>query len=148
MEFKLIAWGSHFSSLLLTVSRGLLFARASSPADASNNPLVKTKQQERRDAEILAEAKRITESHMLSKAAEEANLPIGPEGVDKAADSVSPSSSAQPTAIQDSAAAPASLCMKVSSLLLPMSYIALSVQHCRGLAKHVKIGRMCTCLRV
>ncbi|KAL5984301.1 hypothetical protein ACLOJK_018405 [Asimina triloba] len=114
------------------VSRGLLLARASSPTDVSNNPLIKesynmsqeterkralsaifsqTKQQERRDAEILAEAKRITESRMLSKAAEEAELPIGPEGVDKAADSVSPSSNAQPTAVQDTATVPASLRM-------------------------------------
>ncbi|KAL5983409.1 hypothetical protein ACLOJK_017494 [Asimina triloba] len=130
--FKLIACGSHFRSLLPTVSRGLLLARASSPADVSNNPLVKesynmsqeierkralskvftqTKQQERKDAEILAEAKRIAESRMLSKVAEEDELPIGPEGVDKAADSVSPSSNARPTAIQDSAAVPASLRM-------------------------------------
>ncbi|XP_058082934.1 SWR1-complex protein 4 [Magnolia sinica] len=121
------------------VSRALLVARAPSPGDVSGHPLVKesynmsqeverkralsmifsqTKQQERKDAEILAEAKRIAESRMLSKAAEEAELPVdetvGPESTEKAAipvESVSPSSNAQPTTTQDSASVPASLRM-------------------------------------
>ncbi|ONK59286.1 uncharacterized protein A4U43_C08F4890 [Asparagus officinalis] len=79
------------------VSRALLLARAPSPGDVSGHPLVKesynmaheierkralsalfsqTKQQERRDAEILAEAKRITELRMSSKANEDAESPI------------------------------------------------------------------------
>ncbi|KAK2968312.1 hypothetical protein RJ640_021701, partial [Escallonia rubra] len=72
-----------------SVSRALLTARAVSPADVSGHPLIKepynlsqeierkralsmvlsqTKHQERRDAEVLAEAKRISESRMAAKA--------------------------------------------------------------------------------
>ncbi|XP_043687174.1 SWR1-complex protein 4-like isoform X1 [Telopea speciosissima] len=110
-----------------TVSREILIARASSTADVSGHPLVKepynvaqeierkralsmvlsqTKQQERKDAEILAEAKRITESRMLEKDSEEVELhvmsTVGAENSEKAiidVESVSPSSNNQlPTA--------------------------------------------------
>ncbi|KAK9139140.1 hypothetical protein Scep_008821 [Stephania cephalantha] len=80
-----------------SVSRAIVIARAPSPADVSENPLVKepynarreterkralsmilsqTKQQERKDAEVLAEAKRITESRMIQKTAEEPEMPM------------------------------------------------------------------------
>ncbi|KAJ6815997.1 putative SWR1-complex protein 4 [Iris pallida] len=105
------------------VSRALLLARAPSSSDVSGHPLVKesynmgheierkralstvfsqSKQQERRDAEILAESKRIMESRMASKSIEEVELPInasGAESIDRTstpAESVSPSSNIQP----------------------------------------------------
>ncbi|XP_042516110.1 SWR1-complex protein 4-like [Macadamia integrifolia] len=106
-----------------TVSREILLARASSTADVSGHPVVKepynvaqeterkralsmvlsqTKQQERKDAEILAEAKRITESRMLEKDAEEAELhltsTVVAENSERAiidVESVSPSSNNQ-----------------------------------------------------
>lgn len=106
-----------------SVSRAILVARAPSPGDVSGHPLVKepynvtqeierkralsmvlsqTKQQERKDAEVLAEAKRITESRIVARGAEESELPdvsnVGPESVDKVVvpdDSVSPSSNVQ-----------------------------------------------------
>ncbi|KAF3436570.1 hypothetical protein FNV43_RR23662 [Rhamnella rubrinervis] len=105
-----------------SVSRALLVARAPSPGDVSGNLLVKepynvsqererkralsmvlsqTKQQERKDAEVLAEAKKITESRMVARSAEEPELPVasnsGLENVEKAimpADTISPSSNA------------------------------------------------------
>ncbi|XP_021769994.1 SWR1-complex protein 4-like isoform X1 [Chenopodium quinoa] len=78
-----------------SVTRALLIARAPSPADVSGHPLIKepynakqeterkralsmvlsqTKHQERKDAEILAEAKRIQEARLLAKEAEESEL--------------------------------------------------------------------------
>ncbi|URD97378.1 SANT [Musa troglodytarum] len=84
-----------------SVTRALLLARASSPGDVSGNPIVKepynmnheverkralsvvlsqTKQQEQRDAEILAEAKHIMESRMASKSAEDVELPVNQIG--------------------------------------------------------------------
>lgn len=78
-----------------SVSRTILIARAPSPADVSGHPLVKepynisheidrkralsmvlsqTKHQERKDAEILSEAKKIMESRMAAKAAQDAEL--------------------------------------------------------------------------
>lgn len=123
-----------------SVSRSLLIARAASPADVSGNPLVKesynvsqeierkralsmvlsqTKQQERRDAEVIAEAKKISESRMAAKAAQEPEVPVslsaGAEGTEKAivaADTASPSSkfpSAPPISMAESASASASL---------------------------------------
>ncbi|KAL9430559.1 hypothetical protein AB3S75_025866 [Citrus x aurantiifolia] len=105
------------------VSRAILIARAPSPADVSGHPLVKdpynvsqeverkralsmvlsqTKHQERKDAEVLAEAKRITDSRMASRAAEEPEMPVashvGSDSVDRAVvlgDTVSPSSNIQ-----------------------------------------------------
>ncbi|CAI0386278.1 unnamed protein product [Linum tenue] len=76
--------------------RSILLARASSPADVSGHPLVKenynasqekerkralsmvlsqTKQQEKKDAEVLAEAKKIAESRMAAKGVEESVMP-------------------------------------------------------------------------
>nr|XP_043619425.1 SWR1-complex protein 4 isoform X2 [Erigeron canadensis] len=102
-----------------SVSKAILIARALTPADVSGHPLVKepynitqeierkralsmvlsqTKQQERKDAEVLSEAKRITESRMAAKAAEQAELAVmsntSPEGVEKTSilvDTASPS---------------------------------------------------------
>ncbi|KAI3679563.1 hypothetical protein L2E82_51226 [Cichorium intybus] len=80
-----------------SVSRTILIARAPSPADVSSHPLVKepynvsqeierkralsmvlsqTKHQERKDAEVLSEAKKIMESRMAAKAAEDAELAV------------------------------------------------------------------------
>lgn len=128
-----------------TVTRALVVARAPSSGDVSGHPLVKesynvtqeierkralatifsqTKKHERKEAEILAEAKRIAESRMLYKGAEEAELLVdtndGPEGAEKSTvptESASPSSNAQPSATPvapptttaDGASIPASL---------------------------------------
>ncbi|GAB4841805.1 swr complex subunit [Ancistrocladus abbreviatus] len=129
-----------------SVSRAILIARAPSPADVSGHPLVKepynvqqeverkralsmvlsqTKQQERKDAEVLAEAKRITESRMLDKGAEESELTIGldigSENLERStipADAVSPTNVqvtsatvAPPTLVADNPSTPASLRM-------------------------------------
>ncbi|KAM5558417.1 SWR1-complex protein 4 [Rosa sericea] len=82
-----------------SVSRHILIARAASLADVSGHPLVKepykvtqekerkralsmvlsqTKNQERKDAEVLAEAKRIAESRarMVARSARELELPV------------------------------------------------------------------------
>ncbi|KAI3980776.1 hypothetical protein MKX01_025341 [Papaver californicum] len=77
------------------VSRAIVVARAASPGEVSGHHLVKdpyniqheidrkralsmvlsqTKHQERKDAEVLAEAKRITESRIIAKEAEAAEL--------------------------------------------------------------------------
>ncbi|XP_057959314.1 SWR1-complex protein 4 isoform X2 [Malania oleifera] len=130
-----------------SVSRAIITARASSPGDVSTHPLVKepynvkqeierkralsmvlsqTKQQERKDAEVLAEAKRITESRMVTKDAEEPELHVTsntcPESTERTTapvDNVSPSSNVQlpsanvapPTAVADNASTLASLRM-------------------------------------
>ncbi|XP_057461379.1 SWR1-complex protein 4-like isoform X2 [Actinidia eriantha] len=130
-----------------SVSRTILIARASSPDDVSGHPIVKesynvsqeierkralsmvlsqTKHQERKDTEVLAEAKRISESRIAARSAEEPELPetsnAGAEGTERAivpADTASPSSSLQfasgnvepPTSMADNASATASLCM-------------------------------------
>ncbi|KAK4379820.1 hypothetical protein RND71_001682 [Anisodus tanguticus] len=105
-----------------SVSRAITIARAPSPADAVGHPLVKepynvsqeierkralsmvlsqTKLQERRDTEVLSEAKRISELRKAAKAAEETELPdvsdTAPEGAEKAAgiDVISTSPNAQ-----------------------------------------------------
>ncbi|KAM7501141.1 hypothetical protein LguiB_000045 [Lonicera macranthoides] len=103
-----------------SASRAILTARASSPADVSGHPLVKepynvaqeterkralsmvlsqTKQQERRDVEVLAEAKKISESRVTTKVAQETEVAVpsssGPDGAEKATapvDNESPSS--------------------------------------------------------
>ncbi|CAN1312387.1 SWR1-complex protein 4 [Linum perenne] len=77
--------------------RSILLARATSPADISGNPLVKetynasqdrdrkralsmvlsqTKQQERKDNEVVTEAKKITESRMAARGAEPSVMPV------------------------------------------------------------------------
>lgn len=102
-----------------SVSRAILIARAPSPGEVAGHPLVKepynvsqeterkralsmvlsqTKHQERKDAEVVAEAKRIAESRMAARGAEEPDLPvksdIGPETSERAfshGDTISPS---------------------------------------------------------
>ncbi|KAF5939129.1 hypothetical protein HYC85_023388 [Camellia sinensis] len=128
-----------------SASRAILISRASSPGDVSGHPIVKepynvsqeierkralsmvlsqTKQQERKDAEVLAEAKKISESRMAARGAEESELPVtsnvGAEGTERAivlVDTTSPSSSVQfasanvapPTSIAESASVATSL---------------------------------------
>lgn len=130
-----------------SASRSIIVARAQSTGDVSGNPLVKesynvslekerkralsmvlsqTKQQERKDAEVLAEAKRITESRMAARGAEEFELPVSSnavpentERVDVPGDNVSPSVNTQlpsaavapSTSMADNAATIASLRM-------------------------------------
>lgn len=130
-----------------SVSRSILTARATSPGDVTGSPLVKetynvsqekerkralsmvlsqTKHQERKDAEILAEAKRISESRMAARGAEESELPVassaGHDNADRAdvpGDTVSPSLNVQlppaavapSTSMADNAATIASLRM-------------------------------------
>lgn len=105
-----------------SVSRTILIARAPSPADVSGHPLVKepynitqeierkralsmvlsqTKHQERKDAEVLSEAKKITESRMAAKAAEDAELAVtsnaSPERVEKTSAPVDVDTAASPS---------------------------------------------------
>ncbi|KAJ0054717.1 hypothetical protein Pint_00821 [Pistacia integerrima] len=111
-----------YDNSYLVVSRAIMIARAPSPGDVSGHPLVKepynvsqekerkralsmvlsqTKQQERKDAEVLAEAKRIAESRTAARAAEEPELPVTSharsESADRAVlgDTVSPSLNVQ-----------------------------------------------------
>ncbi|KAJ6873296.1 hypothetical protein NC651_032234 [Populus alba x Populus x berolinensis] len=105
------------------VSRAMLIARAPSPGDVSGHPLVKepynssqeterkralslvlshTKHQERKDTQVLAEAKKITESRIIALGTEESALPVAsnvdPDIAEIAVnldDSASPSSNAQ-----------------------------------------------------
>ncbi|XP_062115249.1 SWR1-complex protein 4 isoform X2 [Humulus lupulus] len=106
-----------------SVCRAMLIARAPSPADVSGHPIIKepynvsqererkralsmvlsqTKQQEKKDVEVLAEAKKITESRSAAKAAEEVELPVasnvGTEYTERTTipgDTVSPSPNVQ-----------------------------------------------------
>ncbi|XP_073145279.1 SWR1-complex protein 4 isoform X2 [Henckelia pumila] len=102
-----------------SVSRAIMIARAPSLGDVAGHPLVKehynksqeierkralslvlshTKQQERRDVEVLAEAKRISEARKTIKASREPELPVmsdtglvGTDTAAAAADNISPS---------------------------------------------------------
>ncbi|XP_039069230.1 SWR1-complex protein 4-like isoform X1 [Hibiscus syriacus] len=102
-----------------SVSLAILVARAPSLGEVPGHPLVKepynvtqeierkralsmvlsqTKHQERKDTEVLAEAKRIAESRLAAQAAEEPDIPatldIGPESAERAVgsgDTISPS---------------------------------------------------------
>ncbi|TYH06270.1 hypothetical protein ES288_A08G143200v1 [Gossypium darwinii] len=110
-----------------SVSRAILVARAPSPGEVAGHPLVKepynvtqeterkralsmvlsqTKHQERKDAEVLAEAKRIAESRMAARATEEPDLPVpsdvGPESAEGA---VGPGDTISPANVQAPAAA-------------------------------------------
>nr|QNH82061.1 SWR1-complex protein 4 [Pogostemon cablin] len=105
-----------------SVSRAIFNARASSPGDVAGNPLIKepyiasqeterkralslllshTKQQERKDVEVLARAKRITEARKSIKASVEPKVTAISDnehlGVDKdmTADPVTPNSNSQ-----------------------------------------------------
>ncbi|XP_074267612.1 SWR1-complex protein 4 [Silene latifolia] len=117
------------------VSRTILIARAPTPAEVSGHPLVKepynaqqeterkralsmvlsqSKHQERKDAEVLAEAKRIHELRMLSKSAEDdkpSAKDVAAEHTDLAPDEVSPSASAAAIAAVDTTTIPASVRM-------------------------------------
>ncbi|PIN15555.1 DNA methyltransferase 1-associated protein-1 [Handroanthus impetiginosus] len=106
-----------------SVSRTILSARAASPGEVANHPIVKepynasqeterkralslllshTKQQERKDVEVLAQAKRITEARKTIKASQQPEVPVISDvealGVDKdiiSAETVPPSTSSQ-----------------------------------------------------
>ncbi|VVB03591.1 unnamed protein product [Arabis nemorensis] len=118
-----------------SVSRALLRARAQSPADVANHPLMKepyditrdrerkraltmvlsqSRHQEKKDAEILAEAKRITEMRLAARRAEEPDVSANENvGLDRAdgvgiGRSVSPSSNSQ---LPATAVAPSTLTM-------------------------------------
>ncbi|XP_020234811.1 SWR1-complex protein 4 isoform X2 [Cajanus cajan] len=125
-----------------SVSRAILIARAPSSGDVAAHPLVKepynvsqemerkralsmvlsqTRQQERRDEEVLVEAKRIAESRIPPKVAEESQLVAsnpGAEATERAipGETVSPPnaqlpSMVTPTALPDNASTLASLRM-------------------------------------
>ncbi|KAF8107006.1 hypothetical protein N665_0129s0074 [Sinapis alba] len=106
-----------------SVTRALLRARAQSPAELANHPLIKepydmtrdrerkralsmvlshSRHQEKKDAEILAEAKRITEMRLVARRAAEPDVPAN-ENIG----SVSPSNSQLPA----TAVAPSTLTM-------------------------------------
>ncbi|OEL33086.1 SWR1-complex protein 4 [Dichanthelium oligosanthes] len=112
------------------VSRSLLIHRARSFDDVSGNPLVKdsydaahdterkralsallsqTKQQERKDAETLAEAKRIMESRAASKNVDEAGMPSSSDNAMVPVDGVSPLSSTHPPLTHPNTAANSSI---------------------------------------
>ncbi|CAH8306988.1 unnamed protein product [Eruca vesicaria subsp. sativa] len=55
------------NSLSFVVTRALLRARAQSPPHVANHPLMKSRHEEKKDAEILAEAKRITEMRLAAR---------------------------------------------------------------------------------
>ncbi|CAL0308508.1 unnamed protein product [Lupinus luteus] len=118
-----------------SVCRAILIARAPSSGDVAANPLVKdpynvsqdierkralsmvlsqTRQQERRDEEVLVEAKRIAELRMPAKAAEESQLAVasnpGAEITERIIPGETPSSSmVVPSTLTDNAATLASL---------------------------------------
>lgn len=135
-----------------SVCRAIVVARAPAHGDISGNPLVKepynvsqeierkralsmvlsqTKHQERKDAEVLAEAKRITESRMAAKVAEESEFPVpsnaGPESAERASfpgDTVSPSSNVQlPSATIASSALTADNASTLASLRMLRVYL-------------------------
>jgi DNA methyltransferase 1-associated protein 1 len=113
-----------------SVSRSLLIHRARSFDDVSGNPLVKdsydaaheterkralsallsqTKQQEKKDAETLAEAKRIMESRAASKTVDEAGMPSSSDNAMVPVDGVSPLSSTHPPLTHPNTAANSSI---------------------------------------
>ncbi|XP_062180278.1 SWR1-complex protein 4-like [Phragmites australis] len=106
------------------VTRTLLIARARSVDEVSGNPLVKesydaaheterkralsallsqTKHQERKDAEILAEAKRIMESRAANKNADEAGVPSSSDNAMVPVEGVPPLSGTHPSLAHPSA---------------------------------------------
>ncbi|KAJ7977696.1 SWR1-complex protein 4/DNA methyltransferase 1-associated protein [Quillaja saponaria] len=112
-----------------SVSRAISISRAPSPGDVSGNPLVKlerkralsmvlsqTKQQERKDAEVLAEARRIADLRMAARNAIESEVAVasnaGSEGRERAIpdDNIYPADVQLPSAVfPDSASTLASL---------------------------------------
>ncbi|KAM0897484.1 hypothetical protein ACQ4PT_022547 [Festuca glaucescens] len=122
-----------------SVTRALLIARARSFDEVAGNPLVKetfnaaheterkralsalyaqTKQQERKDAEVLAEAKRIMESRAASKNLEEAGATPSFHNTAFPADSVSPLSNSHPASTGAHTAAAANTSIPDSLRLL------------------------------
>ncbi|GMH02285.1 hypothetical protein Nepgr_004124 [Nepenthes gracilis] len=132
-----------------SVSRAILIARAPSPADVSGHPLVKdpynaqqeverkrafsmflsqTKQQERKDAEVLAEAKRITELRLLAKGADESELPVASDvSHDNIGRSIIPADAVSPTNVQATSATIASPTLVVENAYAPASLRMLRV---------------------
>ncbi|AQK69489.1 SWR1-complex protein 4 [Zea mays] len=133
-----------------SASRALLIHRARSFEDVSGNPLVKdaydaaheterkralsallsqTKQQERKDAETLAEAKRIMESRAASKNVDVAVMPPNSDNAMVPVDGVSPSSSTHPSLAHPNTSAniliPNSLRTVILKLFLVNSYARL-----------------------
>nr|CAB3464591.1 unnamed protein product [Digitaria exilis] len=111
-------------------SRSLLIHRAKSFDDVSTNPLVKdsydvvheterkrallallsqSKQQERKDAETLSEAKRIMEARAASKTVDEAGMPFSSDNAMVPVDGVSPLSSTHPPLTHPNTAANSSI---------------------------------------
>ncbi|XP_039021404.1 SWR1-complex protein 4-like, partial [Hibiscus syriacus] len=100
--------------------------------------LSQTKHQERKDAEVLAEAKRIAKSRMAARVAEEPDLPVTsdivPESAERAigpGDTISPSNVQVPAApstsvIADNSSTLASLHMVCAACGLPFSHLFLS----------------------
>ncbi|XP_040380448.1 SWR1-complex protein 4 [Oryza brachyantha] len=122
-----------------SVTRALLIARARSFDEVAGNPLVKetfnaaheterkralsallsqTKQQERKDAEILAEAKRIMESRAASKHTEEVGTLASFDNATVSADGVSPLSNAHPSSTATLQAAPVNSSIPASLRML------------------------------
>ncbi|OIV95351.1 hypothetical protein TanjilG_07507 [Lupinus angustifolius] len=112
-----------------SVCRALLIARAPSPGDVAAHPVVKepynvsqeierkralsmvlsqTRQQERRDEEVLVEAKRIAELRMPAKAAEESQLAVASNPGAEVLERTVPGETA-PSTLTDNAAILASL---------------------------------------
>uniref|UniRef100_A0A7N0UUB3 Myb-like domain-containing protein n=1 Tax=Kalanchoe fedtschenkoi TaxID=63787 RepID=A0A7N0UUB3_KALFE len=105
-----------------SVVRAILLARAASPADVADHPLVKepydvsreierkralsmllsqSKHQERKDSEILAEARRITQARAAAKAAENPEPPISSnKGVESTEMTIAPSDTVSPSSYQ------------------------------------------------
>ncbi|KAJ1393370.1 SANT/Myb domain [Sesbania bispinosa] len=104
-----------------SVSRAILIARAPSSGDVAANPLVKepynvsqemerkralsmvlsqTRQQERKDEEVLIEAKRIAELRMPSKAAEETQLPVASNAGAEVSERAVPGETVSPMNVQ------------------------------------------------
>ncbi|KAF8006610.1 hypothetical protein BT93_K0803 [Corymbia citriodora subsp. variegata] len=132
------------------VSCALLSARAPT-GDIASHPVVKepynmsqeverkralsmvlsqTKQQEKKDAEVLAEAKRITESRMAAKGPEESESPVaanvGPENSQRAAvtgDAVTPSNVTLPSTIAVSSTLVADNASTLASLRMLRVYL-------------------------
>ncbi|ESQ39366.1 hypothetical protein EUTSA_v10001452mg [Eutrema salsugineum] len=129
-RFPLLRTVEELKDRYYSVTRALLRARAQSPADVANHPLMKdpyditrdrerkralsmvlsqSRHQEKKDAEILAEAKRITEMRLAARRAEEPDMSAN-ENIDGVVPgrSVSPSSNSQ---LPATAVAPSTLTM-------------------------------------
>nr|CAB3460853.1 unnamed protein product [Digitaria exilis] len=127
-------------------SRSLLIHRAKSFDDVSTNPLVKdsydvvheterkrallallsqSKQQERKDAETLSEAKRIMEARAASKTVDEAGMPFSSDNAMVPVDGVSPLSSTHPPLTHPNTAANSSIPNSLRTLRVYLRTYAL-----------------------